>query len=156
MRPDESGTRSSSSTRLRTFTRMTAAFPTDVRSVTPRIIVDDVPQARRLPQRMYSGRQAEVLEDRPAVIRIGDSLVMISETGPRDRVTVHSACRTCLMSDATLSAGHAGGAASIEATPNTTHGDRRAMVKDPCAQHPGNLPHMPLESRGVRCAECEP
>jgi len=65
---------------------MTAGIPDGWHSVTPRIIVDDVPKLVAFLKHVF-GATGEVHEDRPAVIRIGDSLVMISETGPRDTVT---------------------------------------------------------------------
>ena len=68
--------------------------------------------------------------DRPAEIRIGDSLVMISSAAARERfpaflyVYVDDA-------DATYERAVAAGAETLEAPTDTPYGDRRAMVRDP-------------------------
>jgi len=109
---------------------MMAGIPDGWHSVTPRIIVDDVPKLVAFLKHVF-GATGEVHEDRPAVIQIGDSLVMISETGPRDRVTAFLYVYVPDV-DTTYQRAMQAGAASIEPTLNTPYGDRRAMVKDPC------------------------
>jgi PhnB protein len=115
-------------------------------SVTPRIIVDDVPKLVAFLKQVF-GATGEVPEDRPAVIRIGDSLVMISETGPRDSVTAFLYVYVPDV-DATYQRAMQAGAASIEPTLNTPYGDRRAMVKDPCGNIWQIATHMPQVLEG--------
>ncbi len=68
-------------------------------------------------------------DDRPAVMRIGDSNVMVSGTGPRPAtpaflyVYVEDA-------DTTYRAAVEAGADSLEEPTDTPYGDRRAMVED--------------------------
>ncbi len=71
----------------------------------------------------------EVVEGRPAELRIGDSLVMISPATARDSfpaflyVYVDDA-------DAAYQRALAAGAETLEAPFDTPYGDRRAMVRD--------------------------
>lgn len=72
----------------------------------------------------------EVNVDRPAEMRVGDSLVMVSETGERDAfpaflyIYVDDADRAYVRAVAA-------GAVSLEPPLDTPYGDRRAMVRDP-------------------------
>src|SRR5205823_3320293 len=74
--------------------------------------------------------KGEIVPGRPAEIRIGDSLVMVTSASERDLfpaflyVYVDDADRTYQRA---LDAG----ATSIEAPLDTPYGDRRAMVRDP-------------------------
>jgi uncharacterized glyoxalase superfamily protein PhnB len=67
---------------------------------------------------------------RPAEMRIGDSVLLVSAAGPRDpfpgfmHVYVDDA-------DATWCRAVAAGAKTLEAPLDTPYGDRRAMVRDP-------------------------
>lgn len=72
----------------------------------------------------------ELQRGRPAEIRIGDSLVMVSEAGERDRFP---AFLYVYVDDAevTYKRAVAAGAVAIEAPLDTPYGDRRAMVRDP-------------------------
>ena len=98
-------------------------------SVTPRLVVPDV-QAQVDFLRAVFGATGEVDADRPADVRVGDSLVMVSSTAGRDPfpaflyVYVHDA-------DVTYERALAAGATTIEAPLDTPYGDRRAMVRDP-------------------------
>lgn len=71
--------------------------------------------------RYQTGRQAEM--------RIGDSIVMVSEDGERDATC---ACLYVYVEDAdkTYRKAVSAGAKSVEKPLDTTYGDRRAMVKD--------------------------
>jgi PhnB protein len=98
-------------------------------SVTPRIVVDDVAgQASFL--RDVFGATGDVIPGRPAELTIGDSLVMVSPSGERDRfpaflyVYVDDA-------DTCHQRALAAGATTIEEPVDTPYGDRRAMVRDP-------------------------
>lgn len=72
----------------------------------------------------------EVPDGRPAEIRIGDSLILVSSAGERGRfpallyVYVEDA-------DRVYERALAAGAASLEEPLDTPYGDRRAMVRDP-------------------------
>jgi PhnB protein len=72
----------------------------------------------------------EARADRPAEIRIGDSLVMVSPAGPRK---AFPAFLYIYVDDADVVYGRAleAGATSLEEPLDTPYGDRRAMVRDP-------------------------
>lgn len=98
-------------------------------SVTPRIVVTDVAaQVYFLRVVFDAGGTAE--PGRPAEVRIGDSLVMVSPATDRDLfpaflyVYVDDA-------DATYLRAVSAGATVLEAPLDTPYGDRRAMVRDP-------------------------
>jgi uncharacterized glyoxalase superfamily protein PhnB len=80
--------------------------------------------------RAVFGATGEVHADRPAEVRIGDSLVMVSPTGERELfpaflyVYVNDA-------DSAYQRALAAGAVSLEEPLDTPYGDRRAMVRDP-------------------------
>ncbi len=102
--------------------------PTGFHSVTPRVVVDDVVAIVEFLRSVFDG-VGEVDPGRPAEIRIGDSLVMVSPSGEREPfpaflyVYVDDADRVY---DRALVAG----AVSLEAPTDTPYGDRRAMVRD--------------------------
>jgi uncharacterized glyoxalase superfamily protein PhnB len=97
-------------------------------SVTPRIVVEDAALVRFL--RDVFDATGEVDPKRPAEIRIGDSLIMITPSTERERfpaflyIYVGDADRTYQRA---ISAG----ASTMEAPLDTPYGDRRAMVRDP-------------------------
>jgi uncharacterized glyoxalase superfamily protein PhnB len=103
--------------------------PAGYHTITPRMIVADTRAAVDFLRAVFDA-QGEVTEGRPAEIRIGDSLVLVSTAGERERfpallyIDVADA-------DATHARAIAAGAVSIEAPLNTPYGDRRAMVRDP-------------------------
>ncbi len=75
------------------------------------------------------GASGEYVEDRPAEMLIGDSMVMVSGIGPRP------ATRSFLYiyvedTDATHQNALDAGAISVEEPTDTFYGDRRAMVVD--------------------------
>jgi uncharacterized glyoxalase superfamily protein PhnB len=108
---------------------MDAAAPPGFHSVTPRIVVSDVVAAVEFLRATFDA-VGEAPADRPAEIRIGDSLIMVSALGDRDLfpaflyVYVDDA-------DATYRRALAAGAVSLEEPLDTPYGDRRAMVCDP-------------------------
>lgn len=109
---------------------MTTGIPDGWHSVTPRIVVDDVPKLITFLKHVF-GATGDVYEDRPAVLRIGDSLVMVSESGPRNSSFSFLYVYVADV-DETYKRALQAGAVSLEQTLNTPYGDRRAMVKDPC------------------------
>ena len=80
--------------------------------------------------RAVLGGVGEVAPGRPAEIRVGDSLVMVSEAGPRD---LFPAFLYVYVDDAdrAYERAVAAGAETLEAPRATPYGDRRAMVRDP-------------------------
>ena len=80
--------------------------------------------------RAVFGATGDLVPGRPAELRIGDSLVMVSSLGERDLfpaflyVYVDDA-------DATYKRALESGAEPVEEPLDTPYGDRRAMVRDP-------------------------
>jgi PhnB protein len=103
-------------------------LPPGWHSVTPRIVTGDVAGLVDFLRRVFDAA-GDVPDDRPAVMRIGDSNVMVSGTGPRPAtpaflyVYVDDA-------DATYRRALDGGAKSLEGPTDMPYGDRRAMVED--------------------------
>jgi uncharacterized glyoxalase superfamily protein PhnB len=97
-------------------------------TVTPRLVVDDAEGLVRFLVDVF-GATGQYEEDRPSVIRIGDSVLMITDIGIRPPspaflyVYVSDA-------DATYQRAIAAGARSIEEPSDMVYGDRRAMVED--------------------------
>lgn len=103
-------------------------IPDGWHTVTPRIVAQN---ARGLVEFLAHvfGATGEVQEDRPSVIRLGDSIVMISDAGIRPPtpaflyVYVND-------TDATYRRAIEAGAHAVEEPFDTPYGDRRCMVKD--------------------------
>lgn len=95
----------------------------------PRIVVDDVAGAVRFLRATFDAA-GTVPDGRPAEIRIGDSLVMVSSTDQRDPFP---AFLYVYVADVDLAYRRAvaAGADSLEIPLDTPYGDRRAMVRDP-------------------------
>jgi len=103
-------------------------LPDGWHDVTARIVVDDVTGLVEFLRRGF-GATGEVQPERPAVLRIGDSVVMISSAGPR------KSCPAFLYvyvddADTTYRRAIDAGARSLEEPANTPYGDRRGMVED--------------------------
>jgi uncharacterized glyoxalase superfamily protein PhnB len=99
-------------------------------TVTPRIVVDD-PAAQVAFLRDVFGATGDVPEGRPAEVRIGDSLVLVSEGGGiRDAQPAFLYVYVDDVDAVHRRAVDAGGE-TIEAPLETPYGDRRAMVRDP-------------------------
>jgi PhnB protein len=104
------------------------ARPEGWHTLTPRIVTDDVAGLVDVLRRAFVAT-GDVAPDRPAVMRIGDSLLMVSGVGPRPAmpaflyVYVDDA-------DAVYRSALDAGARSLEAPVDTPYGDRRAMVDD--------------------------
>ncbi len=103
--------------------------PPGFHAVTPRMVVSDAVAAVEFLRAVF-GAVGELHAGRPAEMRIGDSLVMVSSAGDRE---LFPAFLYVYVDDAdnvyrrALSAG----AISLEAPLDTPYGDRRAMVRDP-------------------------
>jgi PhnB protein len=98
-------------------------------TVTPRMVVADVGGAVEFLRTTFDAA-GDIPEGRPAEVRIGDSVVMISSVGEREAfpaflyVYVDDA-------DETYRRAIAAGAQTLEAPLDTPYGHRRAMVRDP-------------------------
>ncbi len=103
--------------------------PAGFHSVTPRMVVNDVAVEVEFLRAVFNAT-GEVHPGRPAEIRIGNSLVMVSPATERELfpaflyVYVDDA-------DSTYRRALAAGAVSVEEPLDTAYGDRRAMVRDP-------------------------
>src|SRR5262245_25594386 len=105
-------------------------IPEGWHTITPRIVVEDVPRLVEFLKQTFRA-SGELETDRPSIMKIGDSLVMISGVGPRTAmpaflyVYVDDA-------DATYQRALEAGAVSLDKPADTPYGDRRGMVEDPC------------------------
>jgi PhnB protein len=113
------------------------------RSVTPRIVVSDVAAQVEFLRAVFDATGA-VDPDRPAELRIGDSLILVSPATERE---AFPAFLYVYVDDANQAYQRAltAGATTLEAPLDTPYGDRRAMVRDPFGNvfqiaHPLALP----------------
>jgi PhnB protein len=103
--------------------------PAGFHSLTPRIVVADVAAMVDFLRAVF-GATGDQPAGRPAEIRVGDSLIMVTAADERELfpaflyVYVDNA-------DATYRRAVGAGAETIEAPLDTPYGDRRAMVRDP-------------------------
>lgn len=98
-------------------------------TVTPRIIVHGAEKLVEFVKTVF-GATGQYRSQAPAELRLGDSIIMISDAGVRDPMP---ACLYVYVESADITWQRAiqAGAQSIEAPLNTPYGDRRGMVKDP-------------------------
>jgi PhnB protein len=108
---------------------MTRSIPEGWHSVTPRLVVHDPALQVEFLKQAF-GATGEFRTDMPSVIRIGDSLVMVSSAGPRDAMPAFLYLYVDDI-DATYRRALAAGAVSLEEPWDTPYGDRRGMVQDP-------------------------
>jgi PhnB protein len=98
-------------------------------TITPRIVVDDVAaQVQFL--RLVFGARGEVEPNRPAEMRIGDSLLMVTSATERERFPAFLYVYVS-QADEVYTRAIAAGATPLEAPIDTPYGDRRGMVRDP-------------------------
>lgn len=104
---------------------MTPGFQT----VIPRLVVSDLVAAVAFLRTVF-GATGDVEPGRPAEIRIGESLLLVSAEGER---ALFPAFLYVYVDDADATYRRAvdSGATSLEPPSNTPYGDRRAMVRDP-------------------------
>jgi len=105
------------------------AVPEGWHSVTPRLFVQG---AAKLVDFLKHAFDASGIfrDDSPSEIRIGDSIVMVGEAGPRDAIPAFLYLYIEDMDSAYLRALEAG-ATVIEEPQDMFYGDRRATVRDP-------------------------
>jgi PhnB protein len=97
-------------------------------SVTPRIIVPDAAGLVDFIRHVFDA-SGDYSPRAPAELRIGDSIIMVSDAGVREQML------SCLYvyvenADDTWQRAIAAGALSLEAPSDTPYGDRRGMVRD--------------------------
>jgi PhnB protein len=109
---------------------MTASAPDGWHSITPRLVVDDPAALVTFVKAAFDAR-GDLAADAPSILRIGDSIVMVSGAGPRNPMPAFLYLYV-EDADATYRRALDAGATSLEAPADTPYGDRRAMVKDPC------------------------
>ena len=98
-------------------------------TVTPRIITSKPDELVRFVKEVFNG-QGEFHVNRPAEIRIGDSMIMISNgDGLREPVSAFLYVYVENV-DETYQRAVEAGAESLEIPSDLPYGDRRAMVKD--------------------------
>jgi PhnB protein len=104
-------------------------IPKGWHSVTPRLVARDPATLVKFLKRAFAAT-GEFHAESPSVIKIGDSLVMISGVGPRKAMPtllylyvedIDAAYRRALKA----------GAVSVEEPQDLPYGDRRGIVKDP-------------------------
>jgi uncharacterized glyoxalase superfamily protein PhnB len=96
--------------------------------LTPRIVTDDVTGLVAFLRQAFAAT-GELHPERPTVLRIADSNVMISEAGPRPATPLFAYLYVD-DADATYARAIQAGARSLEPPLDTPYGDRRAMVED--------------------------
>jgi PhnB protein len=104
--------------------------PVGWHTITPRLVAND-PAALVAFLRRAFGAVGELHAERPAELRIGDSIVMVSGALERRGPTEAFLYLYVEDADATHARAIAGGATSLEAPCDTPYGDRRATVRDP-------------------------
>jgi PhnB protein len=104
-------------------------IPDGFHTVTPRLVADDATELVKFLKDAF-GASGGLPAEGPAQLRIGDSLVMVSESGPR-QATEAFLYLYVEDADATYRRAIAAGAAALEQPDDMPYGDRRAMVRDP-------------------------
>jgi len=112
---------------------MMKSVPEGWHSVTPRLVVQDAALQVEFLRRAF-GATGEFRDDRPSVIRIGDSFVMVSGVGLREAMPAFLYLYVD-DADTTYQLALEAGATSLEEPWDTPYGDRRGMVRDPCGNN---------------------
>lgn len=105
-----------------------SAAPAGFHSVTPRMVVSDANAAVEFMRAVF-GATGSVVAGRPVELRIGDSVVMVSEAGERDAFPAFLYIYVDDADDVYRRALTAG-AVIVEEPWDTPYGDRRAMLRD--------------------------
>jgi PhnB protein len=97
-------------------------------TVTPRIVVDDAKELVEFLKQVFDAT-GDYRQDRPSEVRIGNSVVMITDSGMRQPMTAFLYVYV-KDTDATYQRALAAGARSLEEPSDLPYGDRRCMVED--------------------------
>jgi PhnB protein len=122
---------------------MTKSIPEGWHSITPRIVVQDPSKLIDFLKQAFDAI-GDFRTDSPSVIRIGDSLVMITGVGPREAMPAFLYLYVDDI-DATYQRALEAGAVSLEAPQDLPYGDRRGMIEDPC----GNVWQIATHQREI-------
>jgi uncharacterized glyoxalase superfamily protein PhnB len=95
-------------------------------TVTPRIVVHDAKRFVEFLKEVF-GATGEYRQDSPAMVKIGDSLIMISDAGIRGPAPGFLYVSNA---DATYRRAVEAGARTLEEPADIPYGDRRCMVED--------------------------
>jgi PhnB protein len=109
---------------------MAKSIPDGWHSVTPRLVVRDPAKLVAFLKHAFDA-SGDLATDSPTLMRIGDSIVMVSGVGPRDPMPAFLHLYVDDI-DATYQRALDAGAVPLEEPSDMPYGDRRAMVKDPC------------------------
>ncbi|TWC06792.1 putative glyoxalase superfamily protein PhnB [Bradyrhizobium macuxiense] len=108
---------------------MTQYKPAGWPSVIPRIVTRDIAGLTAFLRDVF-GAEGEVRTGAPTEIRIGDSIILISDGGGIREAMPAFLYVYVQNTDETYRRAIAAGAESIETPADTPYGDRRAMVRD--------------------------
>jgi uncharacterized glyoxalase superfamily protein PhnB len=97
-------------------------------TITPRIVADDASGLVEFLKRVF-GATGTYHPDRPAEMTIGDSIIMVTDTGIRQAMPAFLYVYV-QDTDETYREAMSAGAESLEAPSDQAYGDRRAMVRD--------------------------
>jgi len=108
---------------------MSNHIPLGWHSITPRMVVHDPAKMVTFLKAAFDAR-GDYEQDRPAVMTIGNSKLMVSGVGPREPMPAFLYLYV-EDTDATYHRALQAGAVSLAPPDDMPYGDRRAMVKDP-------------------------
>ena len=97
-------------------------------AVTPRIVAHDAGRLIEFLKQVF-GAEGDYRPDRPSVITIGDSMVMVSDAGIRNAMSAFLYVYVD-DTDGTYQRALEAGARSLEEPADMPYGDRRGMVED--------------------------
>lgn len=109
---------------------MAKSIPAGWHSVTPRLVAHDPARLVEFLKQTFRAT-GDFRTHSPSVIKIGDSLVMVSGVGPREAMPAFLYVYVDDI-DAAYRRSLEAGAVSLEEPQDLPYGDRRAMVEDPC------------------------
>ncbi len=109
---------------------MTKFIPEGWHTVTPRIVVEDPATLVRFLTHAFDA-SGECADDAPSQMKIGDSIILVSRSGPRKPMPAFLYLYVD-DTDTTYKRALEAGAVPLEEPRETPYGDRRAMVTDPC------------------------
>jgi PhnB protein len=108
---------------------VTKSIPDGWHSITPRLVTHNPAGLVEFLRRAFDA-SGDFQTERPSVMQIGDSRIMVSSVGPRSEMTAFFYLYV-IDADSTYRQALAAGAVSLEEPQDVSYGDRRAMVQDP-------------------------
>ena len=122
---------------------MSKSLPEGWHNITPRLVVEEPALLVEFLRQAFNAT-GEFRTDRPSVISIGDSIVMVSGVGPRAAMPGFLYLYVEDI-DATFRRALQAGAISLEEPTDVPYGDRRGMIQDPC----GNVWQIATHKKNV-------